>query len=773
MAELNFPANPQVDDEYLFGNLLYKYDGEKWTTWGSGANTALDLRNELATNTGASMIGAASGLTVQEELDMAGVGTSLEPIRRAYAEAGFLVDTSESFALGGTLNAANEALLGPGLVGYSWGGAFPKEVPPNSNPSNSGGIGPGAWINQSNNLLRTQAKAYIDNGMATKVSIAQLTHSGKLSTAAEWADVPAFSDPVVMDQLNAQAQALTARTEVLKSGGGSFSHSGEGAIPRTTMDKMQETISPADFNTSSDMFAALLSRGASTSVINSYAPFTFTVGASGNYATLADALVGVQAMRPFWAVGNQFCELRLKSGYVLDTQMEFGAGVDLSWIKITSEDAVVFTETSSFTKLIRTYYEYKYLFYFYDKAKSPVFAIQMEENRSTSDVCAFVVTQGAELNFYPYSGARKFYVGIHGSFGARIIAHHTGCAADEGSVLAYKPPGYYVCDFSYSKYATLQLVNQVVISMPISKFEYCTESTTASVNCIYDVYADFQGSSASHCYIGWNVRDGSHVNIRDHKTIHCTYRGLTCIHTAYVDARRHDVEEDDAATSGKVLNPAVENGFFGCALGVRIDGAGCVDVAGNDMRNCGTAINADTGAVVSGKAVDISGATIGFDCHGGATIAFPRLWGTDIKKLMRLQDGCRFSANILHAWGAVPTTDIRWVDCIRSEVTINDAHLEADSGIMAESGSRVTVANSTTKIQTFRSFTGSHVAVVTTVADPVYAVAAAERQVTISGGGIASVTSYTNSDLTPLRLSTPRNTIGVGGIIFSVDGEPV
>ncbi|MBR7364395.1 phage tail protein, partial [Klebsiella pneumoniae] len=129
----------------------------------------------------------------------------------------------------------------------------------------------------------------------------------------------------------------------------------------------------------------------------------------------------------------------------------------------------------------------------------PVFAIQIEENRDDSDVCAFIVTQKAELNFYPYSGARKFYVGIHGSFGAKISAYHTGCAPDEESVAAYMPEGYYVCDFSYSRYSSLQLVNNVKASMPVSKFERCTESTVASVNCIYNVKADFQGSSASYC----------------------------------------------------------------------------------------------------------------------------------------------------------------------------------------------------------------------------------------------------------------------------------
>ncbi|EMX09772.1 bifunctional tail protein [Escherichia coli 174750] len=540
---------------------------------------------------------------------------------------------------------------------------------------------------------------------------------------------------------------------------------------RTQHNKNAEIITPNDFISNYDMISAAINSGDSAAVFNSRYAFTITVGEYGNFKSISDALNSAVALRPLWKNGIDFCIIKILSGFVLNEQIEISAGCDLSWIKIISEDSVVFSDTSLFTKTVRTYYEYKYLFYICDAAKSPVFAIQIEENRDDSDVCAFIVTQKAELNFYPYSGARKFYVGIHGSFGAKISAYHTGCAPDEESVAAYMPEGYYVCDFSYSRYSSLQLVNNVKASMPVSKFERCTESTVASVNCIYNVKADFQGSSASYCYIGWNVRDGSNVNIRDHKTIHCSYRGLTCIHTAYVDARRHDVEESDAETSGKVLEPNIEKGFYGCALGVRIDGAGCVDVAGNDMRNCGTAVNADTGAVISGKAVDISGAELGFDCHAGASVNFPRLWGTDIKKLMHLQDGVRFNSNICHVFGANPTKDIRWIDVERSEASFMNATLDADSGFIADCGSRITIEGSKVKNQTIRSFFGSHVAINNTVADRTYSDIADVPQLTISGGSFISATGYSNSDSSPLRLSTTRNTLGVGGAIFSTNGE--
>ncbi len=601
-----------------------------------------------------------------------------------------------------------------------------------------------------------------------KPSLLAKYYDAKQNKISNLAD-PSFEQDAVNNR--SMRNYVDAAIAGVVGGFGWFIPSGSGARQRTFQSKMRDIISPCDYEDNIFMIKELISKGKNAAVFNSYYTFVITVGEWGDYPTLKDAIIAAQSMRPMWDGGNAFCEIRIKTGHIINYQIEFSSGVDLSWIKITSEDSVVFSDTRLFTKIVRTYYEYKYLFYICDAAKSPVFAIQIEENRDDSDVCAFIVTQKAELNFYPYSGARKFYVGIHGSFGAKISAYHTGCAPDEESVAAYMPEGYYVCDFSYSRYSSLQLVNNVKASMPVSKFERCTESTVASVNCIYNVKADFQGASASYCYIGWNVRDGSNVNIRDHKTIHCSYRGLTCIHTAYVDARRHDVEESDAETSGKVLEPNIEKGFYGCALGVRIDGAGCVDVAGNDMRNCGTAVNADTGAVISGKAVDISGAELGFDCHAGASVNFPRLWGTDIKKLMHLQDGVRFNSNICHVFGANPTKDIRWIDVERSEASFMNATLDADSGFIADCGSRITIEGSKVKNQTIRSFFGSYVAINNTVADRTYSDIADVPQLTISGGSFISATGYSNSDSSPLRLSTTRNTLGVGGAIFSTNGE--
>lgn len=101
-------------------------------------------------------------LTVYENLPAivdasVSISTSREAIVRSYNEAGYPMDKTDSFEAGGTITTAKQTLLyEQNGVGYSWDGALPKLVPTGSTPATTGGIGPTAWIDQSNKLLRSQ-----------------------------------------------------------------------------------------------------------------------------------------------------------------------------------------------------------------------------------------------------------------------------------------------------------------------------------------------------------------------------------------------------------------------------------------------------------------------------------------------------------------------------------------------------------------------------------------------------------------------------------------
>lgn len=69
-----------------------------------------------------------------------------------------------TFKSGATLDDLREVLLWDVANGgdgheYGWTGAFQKEVLPNSTPSSTGGIGPGAWVDRTDVTLRSELSA--------------------------------------------------------------------------------------------------------------------------------------------------------------------------------------------------------------------------------------------------------------------------------------------------------------------------------------------------------------------------------------------------------------------------------------------------------------------------------------------------------------------------------------------------------------------------------------------------------------------------------------
>lgn len=111
-----------------------------------------------------------------------------------------------TFYSGYTMENARQTLLWEVANGgdgqeYGWTGAFPKIVPPNSTPATTGGTGVGAWMSRFDPELRN----------------ALVTFSGNIDEPASWADIPKHSDPDLGPGLDAQSEALAARSEMLKS----------------------------------------------------------------------------------------------------------------------------------------------------------------------------------------------------------------------------------------------------------------------------------------------------------------------------------------------------------------------------------------------------------------------------------------------------------------------------------------------------------------------------------------------------------------------------
>ena len=154
MATLNFPQDPMIGDLYEFASYTYKWDGEKWKTIGIRYNPVNDLRDEL------------------EPRISNNESKVFEALKRSYAAEGLnLVDGS--FEEGGELLAASDVIITASGAGYSWGGTFPKTIPPLSSPETTGGIGVNAW-----RLCVIQNRGSYHDSVAEMISTVELTKEG-------------------------------------------------------------------------------------------------------------------------------------------------------------------------------------------------------------------------------------------------------------------------------------------------------------------------------------------------------------------------------------------------------------------------------------------------------------------------------------------------------------------------------------------------------------------------------------------------------------------
>ncbi|WP_429049708.1 phage tail protein [Aeromonas veronii] len=120
--------------------------------------------------------------------------------KRSMAEAGY--DLIGQFGTELTIETADQVLLSKdGTEVYAWQGALPKDVPDDATLEHTGGIATGAWKRITGELLRNALAAL----------------QGKLTATPAWPDVPQHSNPALAPALDAQAQALLARSELLKA----------------------------------------------------------------------------------------------------------------------------------------------------------------------------------------------------------------------------------------------------------------------------------------------------------------------------------------------------------------------------------------------------------------------------------------------------------------------------------------------------------------------------------------------------------------------------
>ena len=80
--------------------------------------------------------------------------------------------------------------------------------------------------------------------------------------------------------------------------------------------------------------------------------FTVTVGTSGNYATVNDAITALSRKKSLYKKDGFRAAIQIQSGFTMAEQV-FARSIDLSWITITSVDAEVPVDASAITTLLQ------------------------------------------------------------------------------------------------------------------------------------------------------------------------------------------------------------------------------------------------------------------------------------------------------------------------------------------------------------------------------------------------------------------------------------
>lgn len=340
--------------------------------------------------------------------------------------------------------------------------------------------------------------------------------------------------------------------------------------------------------------------------------FTVTVGAGGDFPSISAALTSltenVVALR--YKRSGISVTVRLLSGFVLQEQIVCRNGLDLSWITLTSDDAVVDIDASSInTRMYSAVDEgagHPFAFYAFRNSALPKFQVLFQyATRQTGGLGrgGVLVAEDSKVIFAPGSGVKNAFDGLKVIYGSEAQCHIDGLTA------GIKPQTSGV-DFSGAGNRAFQAQYGSRASLPRSNFsgaggDYAVYVIWGSSVDIYQSKVEDAEGTAVAC------RDGSVMNAREVNAKNAGNHGFYCIHGSTMNARQDPL----SWAGGDGANGATKNGVH-CGEGSSI---AC---SGMTAKNCGDAgFRALEGGRISCPYGDASGSTIGFRCTEGSIIS--------------------------------------------------------------------------------------------------------------------------------------------------------
>ncbi|MGL4948000.1 MAG: hypothetical protein ACRC42_01270 [Mycoplasma sp.] len=402
-------------------------------------------------------------------------------------------------------------------------------------------------------------------------------------------------------------------------------------VRRTLKARADEFLQIGDFATEAEAITYAVNNKAA--IANATTPYKVFVGSGSPFKTINDAIIALSKVKPAVVLGGGFSEIVLKSGFTMAEQIILDNGQDLSWIRITAEDAVVPVDHTKITIALSDKESSMFpIFGARNSSTLPVIGCKFAYSSNTTAKDGIAVIVNSNVQMLPGAGVVRAFNGLRVLYGSTAVCYMEGLVSGGGGTGAGDVLGV---DFSYAKNRGLHVAHGSMANLARSNFSY--SGGDYGVYCIWNSRADLYQSDASHAAgTAFNCRDGSIMNCRESSASH-SKRGFHALHAGIINAR--------SKADGSQDKWVKDSAKFCSQYGILASGSSRVEAAEVDVSGCtgsagcsasdsstvsfqlGTALDCKTrgvwsqgGSVVHCDGVDVSGSKMGFVADNGATI---------------------------------------------------------------------------------------------------------------------------------------------------------
>lgn len=356
-----------------------------------------------------------------------------------------------------------------------------------------------------------------------------------------------------------------------------------------------------------------------------------TVGATGDYSTINNALKALNNMRyDYVSIGSR-AVITLLSGFVMEEQVIVTGGQDFSWIDILAEDAITTIDKASITEAMVPIDGARPAFGARDNSKLPRIGCKFEYSDNIDSWDGVAVFWGSSASFLPESGIRNCRRGIQAYYHSNVYCFMDGLRSG-GALAAGDVRGV---DFRNTAGRGLDVQYGSTANLARSNFE---DAGSDAVYVLWNSNADlFQSTMARAGATAVLSRDGSTVDARECNVSDAGDRAFHALHNSRINARSRNpsamnpwVGDGAARCLGTIAILASYNSFIDCAeinvadassRGIHASDASKICARNVIATNCGTfAIHAAGASEIDALAADVSGSEIGLLAQNGSTV---------------------------------------------------------------------------------------------------------------------------------------------------------